>query len=412
MRLGIIVTDFPKVTETFVMRDLMAFHRQGHEIRVYHLTRFRKAEVTHDFARPALAWGRGAPYLFGRAVLGALWRAVTRRPGVLLGMLARLARGYRGDPVLLAKSLYILPKSLSFAEDLKSWKVDHVHAAFAAHPATCAWIVGIMTGLPYSVSCHAHDIFVSQAFMGEKLTRARFIRAISQFNRQFLLERIPALRDRTIRVIHCGVDSAGIPALGKPRDGGFRILFVGALQRRKGVQVLLRALAGASFPCEWSCELIGDGPERRRLERAAERLKFGPRLSFLGARSNEEVNRAFKDASVVVVPSIVGPGGRTEGIPVVIMEALAHQRPVVASRLSGIPELIEDGETGYLVPPGDSEALRRVLEQVCRAPDAAFETARRGRRKVIAEFDSETNGSALLAEFAMHRAGRHESPRD
>lgn len=404
MRLGVIVSEFPKVTETFIVRDLVDFQRRGHEVRIYHLTAFRRNEVVHDFARPTLSWTRPRPYLFGTAVIGALARALGRHPGTLAALVLDLIRGYLREPVHLAKSLFILPKCLSFAEDLAAWKVDHVHAEFAGHPATCAWIVGRMTGLPYSVSCHAHDIFVTQAMLDVKLGEAAFVRAISHFNRRFLLERIAGLDEGRIEVIHCSADTTRIPALGPPPDGVFRILYVGSLEVRKGVDVLLEALAKAEALGDWRCDLIGGGPERERLERLASGLGLGARVRFHGPCPFEEVTRAYPETHVLVVPSIVGPGGRTEGIPTVLIEALAHQRPVIASRLSGVPELVQDGKTGILVPPGDREALTLALERVRRAPREAFGMARQGRKRVEAEFDLAACVEAQLAQFARFSA--------
>lgn len=404
MRLGAIVTEFPKITETFILRDLIEFRRRGHEVRIYPLTRFRRNEVVHDFARPTLSWTRPRPYLLGRGVIGALARAMLRKPRTLGGIVARLVWGYRRHPVLIAKSLFILPKCLSFAEDLAAWGVDHVHAEWAGHPATCAWIVGRMTGLPYSVSCHAHDIFLTQAMLEEKLSQAAFVRAISEFNRRFLQERVPGLTDRSIAVIHCGVDTRRISPLGPPENGTFRILYVGSLHVYKGAEVLLNALAAAALG-EWTCDFIGGGPERRKLERLARRLGLGRQVAFHGPRPFEEVSGAYAAAHVLVVPSIHRRGGRlSEGIPTVIIEALAHQRPVIASRLTGIPELVEDGVTGYLVPPGDCEALARALEKVRADPKAAYVTAQRGRQRVVAEFDLAANVEARLSQFARFSA--------
>lgn len=404
MRLGIIVTEFPKVTETFILRDLVEFHRRGHEVRIYHLTGFRRNEIVHEFARQTLSWTRPQPYLLGRAVIVALLRAVFNHPGKLGRIIARLLWGYREHPILLSKSFFMLPKCLCFAEDLRAWNADHVHAEFAGHPATCAWIVERMTGLPYSVSCHAHDIFITQAMLDVKLTRAAFVRPISEFNRQFLLDRVPGLKDRPLVVIHCSADTKRIPALGPPQSGTFRILYVGSLQIRKGVDVLLRALASAKTLGDWRCDVIGDGPQRRKLERLAADLGLLGRVEFQGPCPFEAVSRAITAAHVTVVPSIVLPNGRTEGIPTVIIEALAHQRPVIASQVSGVPELVRDGETGFLVPPADHEALARALARVRKDPEAAYRTARSGRQRVMAEFDLAANVEAQLSQFARFSA--------
>jgi colanic acid/amylovoran biosynthesis glycosyltransferase len=172
MRLAIIVTEFPKTTETFILRDLVEFHKRGHEVRIYHMTSFRRGEVVHGFARQTLDWARSSPYFFGTKVLGAVLRAKFGRPGVFIKTLGTVFRAYWREPVWLAKTLFIVPKCLVFAEEMKEWGADHVHAEFATHPATCAWIAGRFAGLPYSVSCRAHDIFLTRSLLSQKLNEA------------------------------------------------------------------------------------------------------------------------------------------------------------------------------------------------------------------------------------------------
>jgi len=403
MRIAIIVTEFPKTTETFILRDLLEFHKLGHEVRIYHMTSFRSKELVHGFAAETLEWARSKPYI-GAEVAAAALRALARRPSALVRIVARLAWEFRTEPVWLAKSVFILPKCIAFAEDMKRWGADHVHAEFATHPATCAWIAGRLTGIPYSVSCRAHDIFLTQRMLGPKLREAAFVRTISEFNRRFLAEHVPDASGK-IAVIHSSVPVDEIPALPRPDGGDFVIQYVGSLEKRKGVDVLLRALAESAPELgEWRCRIAGRGPERGRLEGLAERLGLKDRVTFQGALPFERVSEAYRDASVVTVPSIVGPGGRTEGIPNVIMEALAHQRPVIATNVSGISELVEHGRTGLLVEPGNHRALAEALVWVRENPEEAYRTAVRGRERVAKEFNLRENARAQAALFERHTA--------
>lgn len=405
MKLAVIVTEFPKTTETFILRDLVEFHKRGHEVRIYHMTSFRSGEVVHGFARQTLDWARSSPYLFGKRVMAALLRAKLTRTGLFFGTLWTICRAFWREPAWLAKTLFITPKCLAFAEDIKEWGADHVHAEFATHPATCAWLVGRFAGLPYSVSCRAHDIFLTQSLLGAKLGEAAFVRTISDFNRRFLAERVPGLEKSRIAVIHSSVPIEDIPALPEPGSGTFRIRYLGSLEIRKGVDVLLRSLAAIRDDAgDWGCDIVGGGPERRRLERLCAELGLADRIRFLGPLPFEKITGVYEEANVVVVPSIVGPGGRTEGIPNVIMEALAHQRPVIATGVSGIPELIEDGVTGLLVPPGDAGALTAALLWVKNHPAEAYGMAVAGRERVGADFNLSINVGSQLALFERHRA--------
>lgn len=405
MRLAIIVTEFPKTTETFILRDLVEFHKRGHEVRIYHLTSFRHKEVVHGFAQKTLEWTRPQPYLFGRKVLSTLFRTLFRRPGCLLRIIGRIVWEYRKTPVWMAKSLFIIPKSLAFAEDIENWSAHHVHAEFAGHPATCAWIVGRITGRPYSVSCRAHDIFLTRSMLRVKLAEAAFVRTISEFNCRYLLERVPGLEKNPPIVIHSSVPTNSISPLAQPEGEKFRIQYVGSLEVRKGIDTLLRSLALVRSELgSWECHIIGEGTERGRLERLAEKLGLQGEVRFLGPVPFEEVTRAMAAAHVVAVPSIIGPGGRTEGIPNVVIETLAHQRTVISTSVSGIPELVKNRETGLLVPPGDDRALADALLWIRKHPEEAYKLAVKGRELVVSEFDLSVNVQAQLELFARYQA--------
>lgn len=393
LKVAFIVTEYPKTTETFILRDVMAFHRMGCDLRIYHLTHFNRDETLHDFARPTRDWARDYPYIASRAVMGAVLRA-GRRPGGALGrIVGDIVDGCRNDPVMMLKSLFILPKSLRIAEDLAAWGCDHVHAAYAGHPATAAWIAGRMTGIPFSVSSHAHDLFETQALLDRKLPEAAFVRTISAFNRDFILDHVPGLQDRPPVVIHVGADLSPPPQ--RPRGGPLRLLYVGSLEYRKGVDVLLNALPGLNFN-DWQLDILGDGPERRRLEAMAARLGLSGQVRFYGRQGNDAVLAAMRGASLLVVPSRIGPRNQTEGLPTVIVEALSLRLPVVASRLTGIPEIIRDGQTGLLVNRDDVAGLARAIATVRTDPDAAARRAKFGRALVEAEFDQQTNAARLL----------------
>jgi glycosyltransferase involved in cell wall biosynthesis len=150
---------------------------------------------------------------------------------------------------------------------------------------------------------------------------------------------------------------------------------------------------------EWQCELIGHGPDAEDLRTRTAQLGLADRVRFRGAQPFEVVAEAYRTASVCVAPSVIGPAGRQEGIPNVMIEALAYQRPAITTRISGIPELIRDGDTGLLVPPADAPALAAALQRVHADPHAALSMAKRGRAHVAAEFDLEKNARRQLTLF-------------
>ena len=396
-KLAVIVTEFPKSTETFIYRDLVTFLEAGVEVRLYHVAPYRGAQPLHGFAAPlkerAVDLGFFQP--------GASLRAFARRPAGMVRTVARMLWTFRGEPKFALKSLALLPKSLAIAEDARAWGASHVHAEFALHPATAAWLGRRAGGLPYSVSCRAHDIFRTQALLAEKLGEAAAVRTVSDYGRRFLRDHVRGMAAHDIHVIHSSVDVGRIASVeDPPSNTPFDILYVGALEPKKGVNHLLDALVIAGERLgDWRCTLIGHGPDAERLRARAVELGLGERVVFEGAQPFERVAEAYRTASVCVAPSVIGPSGRQEGIPNVMIEALAYQRPAITTNISGIPELIRDGDTGLLVPPGDAAALAAALLKVRDDPAAALAMARRGRAHVEAAFDLAVNARRQLALF-------------
>ncbi len=397
MRILVIVSDFPKVTETFAVANMLHYLRQGHEVDLFHIKPFRTQEVLHDEAQPVVDRAFTYPWLGGPS-LAAFFGTLFTKPLTLLSIMGAMLWAFRAEPRRLMAALSMLPKVLAAARNAKASGVSHVHAEFASHPGTAAWVIHRVTGIPFSFSAHMHDIFVSQSLLARKSQDASFVRTISQYN----VDKMAALpgfdRDK-LTIVRCGVDpdrfTADPPA--PPAAGErFEIAIVGSLQPRKGHHLLLEALDGIDAPMPWHLTILGGGEEEAKLKDLAARLPEDS-VTFLGPRPSEEVLKLMSRSHLVVAPSIVGKGGRSEGIPVVTMEALALSRPVISSRLSGIPELVEDGVTGILIEPGDVPGLRAAIRRVMEAYQDAAALGQAGRKRVEDSYDIRQNASDLLA---------------
>jgi glycosyltransferase involved in cell wall biosynthesis len=208
-----------------------------------------------------------------------------------------------------------------------------------------------------------------------------------------------------VHVVHCGVDPQAWPARPRaaPAQGPVRALCVASLEEKKGHRVLLRALAGADGSLgRVELDLVGPGALRGELEALARALGLGDRVRFHGALPEPHVAALLGRADLFVLASVVERSGFMEGIPVALMEALAAGVPVVATRLSGVPELVRDGDTGLLAEPGDAASLRAALERAIGDPDAALRRAVAGRALVEREFDA-VAGAARIAELIRGR---------
>jgi glycosyltransferase involved in cell wall biosynthesis len=267
---------------------------------------------------------------------------------------------------------------------VESRGVDHVHAHYATYPTLSAWICHRLTGTPYSFTAQAHDIYMDQSMLSRKLADAAFVVAISDFNRN-LLSRYGDTAH--VHVIRSGIDTSALRFRPRavPAEGPVRALCIASFQEYKGHRVLFEALAGSRELERVQLDLVGGGPLRGELERRARELGITDRVRFHGTMTEDAVRDMLDQADLLVLPSVVAKSGQMEGVPIALMEAFAAGVPVVTTRLSGIPELVTDGETGLLAEPQDAAALRDALERVVSGrfePDLAA-----GRELVEREFE-------------------------
>jgi glycosyltransferase involved in cell wall biosynthesis len=298
-----------------------------------------------------------------------------------------------------------------FAESILVWsqcrrrRVRHIHAHFANVASAVALLAadfGAPDGFAWSYTMHGYTEFdeVRRYALAEKTRRAAFVACISDFCRSQLLKLVePEYWDKLV-VVRCGLDAGEVRALPARApapagaDAPLRLLFVGRLVPEKGVLVLLWALAALrERGLQVDAVLVGDGPYRDQLEREAHRLGVAGQLTFTGALTGAAIAPQYRDADVFCLPSFA------EGLPVVLMEAMASGVPVVATAIAGVRELVHDGESGLLVSPGRADELAGALAVMLAEPALAAGMAETGRRHVEREFDSDRNALALAELF-------------
>lgn len=375
---AVLVSRFPLITETFILREIIEIERQGQPVRLVPMIR-ESPPVVHEAARPWVARALYTPWMI-------------RFPPRTFGLLLRLVAGTITRPGTLLRTLALFPKSVWLARQLEREGVRHLHAHFATHPATMALIISSLTKIPFSFTVHAHDIQLDRSLLRWKIREARFIRSISELNRRFLEDLYPEARGK-IEVIHVGVN---LPPAVHPLPAEPRVLCVAAHKPYKGLPFLIEACRilrneGVAF----QCDIVGDGPMRAELEA----LNHDHVVSLVGPREENEVARMMDDCTLFVLPSIIAPDGQMEGIPVALMEALAHARPAVSTRISGIPELVRDGVNGLLVEPGDARALADAMRALLEDRERAGAMGGRGREVVEREFELGGCVERLLARL-------------
>ena len=395
-----IMSRFPKLSETFVLYEMLALQQQGVGVEAFPLINER-AKVIHAEAKQFVERAHYLPVL-SLAIMLANLHFLLKRPLAYLGTWLAVLRGTFGSTNYMIGGLGIIPKATKFAYDMQRMGVTHVHAHFANHPTVAALVVHRLTGIPFSFTAHAHDLYVDQHMLAEKVRAAKFVVAISQYNKELIVKHAGEAMREKIQVVHCGVDTRLFQPRPQPSAGGpFTIVCVGSLEEKKGQTYLIEAcriLKGRGL--NFACHLIGDGDCRPALEAQVARDGLGDVVRLAGGRPRDEVLKMLATADVVALPSIRTKSGKMEGIPVALMEPLACEVPVVSTRTSGIPELVEEGVTGLLVPPENPQALADALERLAHDPELGRRMGRAGREKVLREFDL-TDNTARLAQLMI-----------
>ena len=286
---------------------------------------------------------------------------------------------------------------------MKSLGINHIHAHFATWATTAASFLSDFTGIPFSFTAHAKDIYhesVNKKVLAEKIEKARFVITVSDFNRRYLkaLMRDEGRRGRVIRLYN-GIDLDQFRPSGEEKDVKL-LVSVGRLIQKKGFEYLIKACKVLDErERAFQCIIIGEGEERDALEKMVVQSSLGGKVTFLGAQPQSEVKRILQKTSVFVLPCIVGDDGNRDGLPTVLLEAMALGTPVISTRITGIPEIITHGKNGLLVEEKDAAALAEAIETVLESPSIQKKFVRSAIVKTQKDFNITENVRTLRGYF-------------
>ena len=300
------------------------------------------------------------------------------------------------------KALGYLLETGVLARCLAEAGARHIHVHFANPAATVAWLLCAADRFSFSLSVHGPDEFCNQRedLFAEKAREATFVRAISSFCASQTKRALPHAMWHKVAVARLGVDTAVYAPRPEPGNAEPRILCVGRLCSAKAQHLFLDALAGLdATAAPWRATLVGDGPDRETLVRRAAELGLAQRVEFTGALGQDRVRELYRQADIFVLPSFA------EGLPVVLMEAMAMGLPCLSTRIAGIPELIEDDVSGLLVPAGDTEALGHALARLLADAALRQRLGQAGREAVVRDYDAAVNAAKAAALFQTRRHG-------
>jgi len=392
-----IIGTYPSLTTTFIDREVEALLRRGADLRIVSIRR------PHSGLSPAqrdlqVRVSYLLPPNKGELLIAHL-RWLLRRPATMLTTLAYLlTRRQRNGSRL--RTLLHFSTGVYAAHRVRDRARAHIHAHFVDRAATVAYVAARLLGTTYSVTAHANDIYLRPVMLREKIGNATFAATCTEYNRRHLVTVVGDGIGRKVTRIYHGLDLRAYQPNGNRPAGVPMIVSVGQLKEKKGLRYLLEACGVlAERGLDLRCDIIGDGPLRAELDDLIVRLGLSGRVSLLGPLPHPDVIDRYRTSHLFVLPCIVAADGDRDGIPNAILEAMAMALPVISTPISGIPEVVRDGETGFLVPPGDVGALADTVQRVLKDPELRARVAAAGRRLVTEEFDIGRNVDRLVTAF-------------
>lgn len=387
---------YPKVSHTFIQREVIALRKLGLDIRTCSVRRAQPA-TTRGLGQAAEA---AATFVILDAARNPIrlacahLRQIARHPNRWLSAL-RLAITMRspGLKSLLWHVFYFAEAGV-LANHARRCGFTHLHNHFGDASATVTMLASEMTGIPFSMTLHGPTVFLEPRRwrLDMKIAKSSFVVCISQFCQSQAMLFSNEESWHKLRVVHCGIDP-GIYMPGQRQ--GKKVVFVGRLDPVKGASLLVDAFAEIrSKHPDATLTLAGDGPARKSLEKKCHGLGLSGAVTFSGFIDEVAVADLLHDSDLLVLPSFA------EGLPVVLMEAMATGLPVVASHIAGIPELVRDSENGILIPAGDTKALVAAMDRLLADPALRRHMGQNGRATVISEFDIETEARRLANFFS------------
>jgi glycosyltransferase involved in cell wall biosynthesis len=400
-RIAYLVTIYPKVSHSFIRREIRALEQRGLAVLRIAMRGWDGELVDPD----DLEERARTRYLLRDGLAALLWavlRAALRSPLRFASAFALAVRISQGGERPLLYHLAYLAEACRALPWLESFGATHVHAHFGTNSTEIAMLVHALGGPPYSFTVHGPEEFDKPEAIGlaEKVRRASFVVAISSFGKSQVQRWIAYDLWHKVHVVHCGLDRDfhDVPAVAPPQAP--RLVCVGRLCEQKGQLLLLEAaqrlaVAGVDFELVFA----GDGEMRSQVERLIAEFGLSRRVRITGWISGEAVRSEILAARALVLPSFA------EGLPVVLMEAMALRRPVLTTCIAGIPELVRPGENGWLVPAGAVEELTEAMRQVLGlAPAELARMGDAGRRRVLERHSVDVEAAKLVALFRRHHS--------
>lgn len=394
-RIAYVINQYPVVSHSFVRREILALERQGFEILRISLQGW-DAKLADEEDRRERCKTRYVKQDGVTVLLWAVMRTMLTAPGRFFSALALAIRVSRNAERSLPYHLAYLAEACRILPWIRTFGATHIHAHFSSNSTEVAMLAHALGGPPYSFTVHGQNELLSGG-IAEKVGRAAFVVTISSFGRSQIYRLVDHKHWPKVKVVHCGLESAFHDIPHENSDLAPRLVCVGRLSAEKGQLLLVEAaarLAGKGIAFE--LVFAGDGGMRAVIEEQIARHGLNGQVRITGYISSDQVRREILASRALVLPSF------SEGLPVVIMEAMALRRPVLASCIAGIPELVQHGETGWLFPAGSVDALLQAMEDCLSSPSGELIGMGDAAYQRVLERHSVDTEAAKLGELFLH----------
>ncbi|HEV3007967.1 MAG TPA: glycosyltransferase family 4 protein [Burkholderiales bacterium] len=409
MRVAFILKGYPRLSETFIAQEIAALERRGLEILIVSLRRptDSRRHPVHDEIRAQVLYLPEYLFLEPLRVFRA-WRKV-RELEAYKKTRALWLKDLKRDPT--PNRMRRFGQALVLAAELPA-DIRHLHAHFLHTPASVTRYAAALLGLPWTGSAHAKDIWTTPEWeKREKLASCQWLVTCTRANRDHLAALAPPGR---VELVYHGIDLTRFSPKGSSkqalRDGTSAadpvvILSVARLVEKKGTEVLLEALARIPPSLHWRFVHVGGGPLKARVERRAAALGLSEKIAWRGALTQETLLAEYRNADLFALASRIARDGDRDGLPNVLAEAQSQALACVATRVSAIPELLRDGQTGLLVEENDPDALARALEALITSPTRRRALGQAGQSRVVESFALDANLESLARKFGLAASG-------
>lgn len=402
LEVAYILLRFPILTETFVADEIWEMQQKGVRVHIFSILKPQEGPVQHTSKQLAQD-AQYAPELSSWRLWWAQLYFFFRSPITYLALFVDLIRQPypKSFWFFFSRRMVIFVKAVALAYALRNTSVQLLHTHFAWLSGAASRVISKLLGIPFTVTVHAYDIYDSNDLLCLTARSASQIIAISEYNKKMVLEMCPGVSKDLIAVIHCGINvELFAPPDRSNHKGALSILSVGSLIPKKGHDYLISACQQLQAKgIDFRCMIIGGGPREEALKQLVRDCDLEDRVVLAGTRRREEVLDAYQCSDLFILASVVAKSGDRDGIPVVIMEAMAMNLPVISTKVSGIPELVRHEQTGWLVPERDAAAIADAVARL--ADDEVLRTrlGRNGRTLIEQAFEIKGNVSQLRDVF-------------